>query len=144
MNFGVSEAKKGELEHMAGVAVTRLIAENAGLQGKLNGAPGYMVLKSSSAKVPLMGGEGGIGIVKNSATGRTVYVKAAKLDIGDDLSIRDYKLLLLFKSGEDLKKALAGTWQLSEDNGYSVYVLTEEGKAATYKIDALKLKLLAE
>jgi lipid-binding SYLF domain-containing protein len=156
----LSASDQAALDRMAEQTVTHLEKKHPGLQQRLDGIPGYLVVDMNVLKVPVFGGGGGRGVVVDSASEQRTYVKVTRMEIGGGWGGRAYKVLLAFTDPKLLESAKTGKWiyqlgaeasvgtkgvegssaALKQDNGYELYIHSEGGASATYTLRAVRLK----
>ena len=152
------------IDLMAQQTVTQLEKKHPGLQQHLQELPGYLVVDMSVLKVPVFGGGRGRGVVIDSASGETTYVRVTRMELGGGWGGRAYKVLLAFTDPDLLEQAESGRWiyqmgaeasvgtkgiegssgALKQDKGYELYIHSEGGASATYTLRAVRVKPIRE
>jgi lipid-binding SYLF domain-containing protein len=89
----------------------RLYREHPSTKNKIREASGYGVFANANVNIIFVSAGSGYGVVVDNSTGRRTYMKMALGGIGLGLGVKDYRQVLVFKSGGVLRKFIESGWE---------------------------------
>ena len=146
------EEHRAELDEMGDRAIAKLLETRPEISELLEQCVGYAVIKMQVTKIPLIGGGGGYGVVRDQISGDRSYIKVSRFEVGGGMGTQKFKVIILFSDQKLLKRAITGSWHFEagpeavagessiEDNlnksgeGYSAFRIGESGAVATVTI----------
>ena len=120
-------AQRAELRKMCDEALGTLYKARPELKEQVSKAPGYGCFSSFGLSF-VIGGAGGRGLVHDNATKKDVYMGMGQATAGADISIKDYREVLVFKDTAALKKFIDSGWEFAGTAEASAAV---QGKGAS-------------
>ncbi|GEM_PF-3347587 len=142
--------------------VETIIRENPEMNSEFEAASGYAILSLSTAKIPYVGYGDGKGILVDKLTDQRIYLRTKIKALGSGLGAERFRITLLFddekairafktgkikfgaradvaaKSSDETKGVLV-EGKRSTQEGYTVYVFTDAGVAATMTLWMLSI-----
>jgi lipid-binding SYLF domain-containing protein len=152
------EAKKIELDAMAGNTLETLFATTPQARDAIDRSLGYMVMDIKVTKVPVFGAGRGYAIVVDRRNDSRSYLEVTRFDIGGGLGAQAFKVIVVFMDAGPLEKAAGGAWHYEagaelaagassserpaeeRSKGYQVYRIAESGAAATVTVRIARAK----
>ncbi|MDQ8023685.1 MAG: hypothetical protein REI94_17735 [Moraxellaceae bacterium] len=119
--------QKAEVRSMCDEALATLYKAKPGVKEVIAKSAGYGCFSSFGISF-LVGGAGGKGLVHNAATKKDTYMNMGQASVGLDVSIKDYREVLVFKDRKTLETFVDKGWELTGSGGASAGV---EGKGGT-------------
>ncbi len=110
---GTVEEKRQAVQEMRSETLAELYKIHPEAQSQINQAVGYGVFSNVGVNLILFSAGSGWGIVRNSQTGREVYMKMASAGIGIVLGVKDFRGVLVFTSVQALRSFVEGGWDAS-------------------------------
>ncbi|MEC5397542.1 YSC84-related protein [Uliginosibacterium sp. H1] len=119
--------ERAEVRSMCDEALATLYKAKPGAKEQIAKSAGYGCFSSFGVSL-LVGGAGGKGLVHNTATKKDTYMNMGQVSAGLDISIKDYREVLVFKDRQTLEAFVDKGWELTGSGGASAGV---EGKGGT-------------
>ena len=91
--------------------LNRLYAEEPATKEKIKKASGYGVFSNANVNVIFASAGGGYGIVVDNSTGKKTYMKMGMGGLGLGLGVKDYRVVLIFKTKEIVSKFIESGWE---------------------------------
>ncbi len=146
------EAKKKEIDAMAGEALERLTTMNVKARELFEKAYGYAVFDSFKFGIGLSGA-GGSGVAVEKAGGKRVYMKMGSAGLGLTIGGQRYKIIFLMQDSETFDRFVTNGWYADASaraaagtegaasgtafmNGLAVYQLNSGGLMASVDISS--------
>jgi hypothetical protein len=121
---------------------------------------GYAIMENDIVKVPIFGEGSGYGVAINNKTGEKTYITMTRFDIGGGDGGRIVRPVVIFQSEKKFKDFITGAWSAgagaeaaakvgttgaaggagsgdASDKGYTIYMITDSGVAATATVDVI-------
>ena len=156
---GKSGAEKRQaIQQMKRDTLNQLYEKKPDVRSQIAGAPGYGVFSNANVYIIVAGVGGGYGLVENSHTGNTTYMKMGEVGVGIGVGVKDYRLVLVFHTQDALEYFVKHGWSFGGQadaaakagekggavgaeaivNNISVYQMTESGLALQATIKGTK------
>jgi lipid-binding SYLF domain-containing protein len=90
----------------------RLYREHPSARYKIRKAAGYGVFSNSNVNIIFASAGGGYGTVIDNETKKRTYMKMALGGVGFGLGVKDYRQVLIFKSGNTLRRFIVSGWDV--------------------------------
>lgn len=136
------------IDHDAAETLKRLMKSEPEFKQQLKDSIGCFVSKASIAKVPVVGGGYGLGILYDRETGSKTYLNITRADLGAGWGGGQFRVAVLFTDRKMLEDFRDGIWisgvgsessigssssvlQTTPGDGYSVHVVSDSGAALT-------------
>ena len=137
-----------EINQGVDIALATLIDRNPELQKSLDTSVGYFVGQVSAAKVPVVGGGTGFGLLYDREAKTRTYMNIKRFDVGVGIGVGKFRLLVVFQDREVFEQFRTGIWKsgiaaesaagkkgattVSEiGSGAALYLLPETGAVVT-------------
>lgn len=156
------EDRTGDMAAVETRTLTDVTERHPEAQDALDRAVGYAVFQKHSTKYPLVGRGAGFGVAVDKNNGRRHYLRVEHFDVGGGLGSLDYRLLIVFFDRSDFDRMRTGTLTfgasmdaasgagddkpgeasragISSDKR-AVYMLSDEGAAATWTVRMVRFK----
>jgi len=151
--------KRDYVDLMTKSSLKAFYAADKDLESQVEQAAGYGLFSSIGTNLIFVATEGGHGKVHNNKTGEDTYMKVAGGGIGLGIGVKDYKLLMVFKSEFALDDFVANGWSANAeadvaaksgdqggaknagsntDRDVDTHILTESGLSVSATIGATK------
>lgn len=151
--------KRDYVDRMTREALGAFYTQKPSLRDDVRNAPGYGMFSSIGTNLIFLATEGGHGKVHNNETGEDTYMKVAGGGVGIGLGVKDYKMLMIFKTEYAMQDFIANGWSAGAEadaavksgdqgreasaesnlaNDIVVHTLTENGLALSATIGASK------
>lgn len=121
---------------------------------------GYAIMENDIVKVPIFGEGSGYGVAIDTKTGKKTYITMLRFDVGGGDGGRIVRPVVIFQSEKKFKDFIEGTWSVGAgaeaaakvgttgaaggagsggagDKGYTIYMITDSGVAATATVDVI-------
>jgi hypothetical protein len=146
------QARRAELDAMADTTIVTLLEMRPEAAEYLEQCVGYAVIDMRVTKIPVFGGGGGYGVVRDERSGARAYTKVSRFEIGGGLGAQKYKVIVFFSDAKLLERAIGGAWHFDagaeavvgeesreghvggSDEGYRAFRVGESGAVATVTI----------
>jgi hypothetical protein len=129
-------------------------------QQEIANSVGYAIMENDIVKVPIFGEGSGYGVAIDTKTGKKTYITMMRFDIGGGDGGRIVQPVVIFQSEKKFKDFIEGTWSVGAgaeaaakvgttgaaggagnggagDKGYTIYMITDSGVAATATVDVI-------
>jgi len=147
-----------EINQSTDKVIETFIVRNPVLKESLDTSVGYFVGQVSSAKVPVVGGGTGFGLLYDSETKTRTYMNIRRFDIGVGIGAGKFRVLVVFQEREMFEQFRTGTWKsgigvetaagekgtttVSEvGKGTAFYLLPENGAVVTAAARLVRLSV---
>jgi len=100
--------KRAKIMAMKEATMDRLLFEHPKSELELKNAYGYGVFSSWGTRLLVASFGKGKGVVLNSETGEQTFMKMTKAGIGLGIGVKDYRLVLVFRTKEDFDGFMSG------------------------------------
>ena len=100
-----------EINQRAENAIATLVERNPQLQDDLDTSVGYFVGQISSAKVPVVGGGSGLGLLYDREAKTRTYMNINRFDVGIGLGAGKFRVLVIFQDRGMFEKFRSGIWR---------------------------------
>lgn len=152
--------QRAHVDVYAEESLAQLVKQSPEVQAALDAAKGYAVVQERGLKLPLIGGEAGWGVVVDKESGKRTYVKQRGFELGAGWGARVVRVISIFSTKEAVAAACDGGFEFSAGaeagakagdvgggvgggastgEGVTVYVLLENGAAATATVGVIRL-----
>jgi hypothetical protein len=126
-----------EINQRADEAIATLVERNPELQKELDTSVGYFVGQISAAKVPVVGGGSGLGLLYDREAGTRTYMNINRFDVGVGLGAGKFRALIIFQDRETFEEFRTGVWKpsIAAESGAGEKgstTVTEVGKGASF------------
>ena len=115
----------------------RLYREHPSTKKIIKKAAGYGVFANANVKLLIASAGGGYGSVVDNSTGKRTYMKMASGGVGLGLGLKDFRLVLIFRSKAVLRKFIESGWEFgahadaAAKAGISGAEVSEEGSISS-------------
>ena len=158
MGSGNKTQKQDVILKMKNDVLTQLFHDKPHTRSQIEAAPGYAVFSNANVNLIFLAAGTGYGVVKNMSTGKYTYMNMAEGGVGLGLGVKDYRIVMVFRSGEAMKQFINKGWTFggnadaaakASDKGSSiegeayygdvtVYTFTESGLALQATVKGVK------
>jgi hypothetical protein len=126
-----------EINQRADDAIVKLVERNPEVQEALDTSVGYFVGQVSAAKIPVVGGGSGLGLLYDREAGTRTYMNIKRYDVGVDLGGRRIIKKIIFQDHETFEEFRSGVWRpgIGAESGAGEKgstTVTEVGKGASF------------
>jgi len=151
------EPLRQEINAVGDETIAALVDKNPALQASIDASAGYFVGRISGAKVPVVGGGSGLGVLYDKENQARTYMNVTRSDVGVGLGAGRYRVLVLLQNREILEQFRSGVWKSTvgaetaagtagsaavvAGEGLKVYAIGEAGAAATTTARLIRLSV---
>lgn len=107
--------KRSFVDSMARSSLQDFYTASPELEGRVKNASGYGLFSKIGTNLIFISTEGGHGKVHNNKTGDDTYMKVAGGGVGIGLGVKDYKLLMIFRTEYAMGDFIANGWSAGAD-----------------------------
>ncbi len=141
------EPLRQEINDVGAETIAALVDKKPELQAAVDASVGYFVGRISGAKVPVIGGGSGLGVLYDKQEMTRTYMNVTRFDVGVGLGAGRYRILILFQDRAVMEQFKTGVWQSTvgaetaagpmggaavvAGEGLAVYAIGETGATAT-------------
>jgi lipid-binding SYLF domain-containing protein len=141
--YADAQKDRAEVRAMCDEALATLYKAKPEEKARIAKAPGYGCFSSFGITF-LVGGAGGKGLVHDNTTKKDTYMNLGQASAGLEVSIKDYREVLVFKDHQTLTSFVNSGWEFTGTAGASADMkgkggTVEQGTDATTKIDIFPL-----
>lgn len=150
--------KQNAILKMADETLAELVHEKPHVKQQINASPGYAVFSNANVNIILASFGGGHGVVKNTAAGKTIFMRMGEVGVGVGAGVKDYRLVMIFQNQAVMDKFIDQGWVFGAQadaaakasdaggaaggeavvNGIAIYQLTEAGLALQATVKGTK------
>jgi len=150
--------KRQAILNMKQEVLSELYRTKPGARRQVASAPGYAVFSNANVNLILASFSGGNGVVKDSRTGKNIYMKMGEAGIGFGLGVKDFRAVFVFHNRAKLQQFIDSGWEFGAHadaaakanekggavggeillDGVTVYQITENGLALQATIKGTK------
>ena len=152
------DEKRAAVHTMRQDVLAKLYRVKPEARSRVQGAPGYAVFSNANINIIFASVGGGYGVVRDSKTGRDIYMKMGEAGIGLGLGVKDFRAVFVFHDQATMERFINSGWEFgghadaaakAGDKGaaaggeilvdnITIYQLTESGLALQATIKGTK------
>ena len=151
-----AEAKRSQIDAVAGAALDKLLKENPKAKEQYDKAYGWAAFDNLKIAVGITGG-GGKGVAVAKKSGKRTYMSMAQGGVGLSLGEQKYQVVFLFVDSHSFNRFVKNGWEATAaasaaagkgsgsqtgfGNGMAVYQIDAKGLIASADISGTKYKV---